>query len=60
VNPQSAALPPLPAQRAPGVPVTWSRFALWQPRTPRPQAQPQPPVPDLSDLDQRVRLSGEW
>jgi len=67
VNPQPAALPPLTAQRAPQVPATipvrYSRFALWQPRTSpaalRPAPQ-QPAAPDLNDLDQRVRLSGEW
>ena len=43
---------------SPVVPVAYSRFAFWQPRSPRiePRAQPA----DLLDLDQRGRQSGEW
>lgn len=55
---QPAPTPQAPAQRHPVVPVAYSRFALWQPHSPRiePRAQPAEPL----DLDQRVRQSGEW
>jgi len=55
---QPAQIPQAPAQRHPVVPVAYSRFALWQPRSPRiePRTQPAEPL----DLDQRVRQSGEW
>lgn len=42
----------------PVVPVAYSRFSFWQPRSPRIEPRPQPAEP--VDLDQRVRQSGEW
>ncbi len=59
--PQSAPALQAPVTRSlgsPVVPVAYSRFSFWQPRSPRiaPRAQPAEPL----DLDQRVRQSGEW
>lgn len=52
------ALAHSPSLGNPVVPVAYSRFSFWQPRSPRiePRAQPA----ESLDLDQRVRQSGEW
>jgi hypothetical protein len=57
VQPPQAPAPRNPLGN-PVVPVAYSRFSFWQPRSLRmePRALPVEPL----DLDQRVRQSGEW
>lgn len=59
---QPAPIPQAPVKRNPlgnpVVPVAYSRFSFWQPRSPRIEPRVQPA--EALDLDQRVRQSGEW
>ncbi len=49
---------PVLMPRNPVAPVTYSRFAFWQPRAIQPAARPA--LADQPDLAQRVRETGEW